>query len=361
MGLCSSKVSEGEAGENAITPKGADVVVAILGTGGVGKSTLFKQVKTLTNQEYTLEEKMQFMPYIVFNVMGAIKALKELVQVNSCGDYAADPSDATVALIEAFPAQHWRTNSMLADADKRAGVLATIAEAWTDPALRDAWALISREKRYVGWTAVDELAPQLLDHVDAICAAGYQPPNDHLLLLRRQSKGIESLEFDHERKKVKLVDLGGQIAERQMWEMHLQQCSCVIWMVALSDYNRVSKEGGGENCLRESMRIFDDIAKEKTFRGLPFILLFNKDDVFQEKHKKQPLSDITSFDGFRGSTCEDAYRYIAGRFEGMSEDNSHYSTTFRTCATDTKVVSKIWASMLMSICGSNLQQSGLLS
>ena len=355
MGACSSSA--------AVTKDNSkpSVIIAILGTGGVGKSTLFKQVKLLTNMDYSDDQKEAFMPYLIFNVMGAMKALKERINKRQ-GEYGEPVSDASCDLIDAFPAQDWRSNAKLANPEERGSILANIGEAWKDPVLRDAWAQMDADKSYVGWTAVDELAPQLLSHVDVICAPGYVPDSKHLILLRRKTRGIEQLDFSEPEngQMVRLIDLGGQVCERQMWEMHLQECSAVIWMVALSDYNRVSKEGSGENCLRESIRVFEEIAKEKTFRGLPFVLLFNKDDVFREKLKKQDLSEIPTFDSYRGDTVADAYQFIAQRFLQLSEDNQHYSTCFRTCATDTEVVTKIWNSMLESIIGSSLGNAGLM-
>ena len=63
-----------------------------------------------------------------------------------------------------------------------------------------------------------------------------------------------------------------------------------MFVISLSDYNQTLMEDDTTNRMQESERLFGDILNNVFFRETPFIVFFNKVDIFKEKLKTAPLS-----------------------------------------------------------------------
>ena len=57
----------------------------------------------------------------------------------------------------------------------------------------------------------------------------------------------------------------------------------MLFIISLSDYNQVLYEDNTTNRMRESEKLFGEILNSIFFKKTPFIVFFNKLDIFQEK------------------------------------------------------------------------------
>ena len=58
----------------------------------------------------------------------------------------------------------------------------------------------------------------------------------------------------------------------------------------MSDYNQTLYEDETTNRMQESEHLFGEMINNVFFRDTPFIVFFNKIDIFKEKMKKAPLT-----------------------------------------------------------------------
>ena len=59
----------------------------------------------------------------------------------------------------------------------------------------------------------------------------------------------------------------------------------MLFIISLSDYNQVLYEDNTTNRMRESEKLFGEILNSIFFQRTPFIVFFNKVDLFKEKLK----------------------------------------------------------------------------
>ena len=65
----------------------------------------------------------------------------------------------------------------------------------------------------------------------------------------------------------------------------------VLFVISLSDFNQMLYEDDTTNRMRESQKLFDEILNSIFFQKTPFIVFFNKVDLFREKLRSHILAD----------------------------------------------------------------------
>ena len=121
----------------------------------------------------------------------------------------------------------------------------------------------------------------------------------------------------------RIVDVGGQRSERKKWIHCFEDVTAILFFVALSAYDLGLREDGvvvgfqslvsillllnqiylslhSKNRMDEALRLFGSILNNKWFLDTSVILFLNKKDLFEEKIKEKPLSEV--FHDYRG-TC----------------------------------------------------------
>jgi hypothetical protein len=140
----------------------------------------------------------------------------------------------------------------------------------------------------------------------------YEVSQEDALRCRRKTTGIVEFvcnpEIDGKKHIIKLVDVGGQRNERKKW-MHCKKqvfilkqdfngISALLFVCSLSDYDQKCYEDDETNRMMESLQLFEDNINNNVFRTSAIILFLNKQDVFSEKLKKSPLSNL--FEDYKG-------------------------------------------------------------
>ena len=65
----------------------------------------------------------------------------------------------------------------------------------------------------------------------------------------------------------------------------------VMFIISLSDYNQTLWEDEYTNRMLEAEKLFGEMLNNVFFRETPFIVFFNKWDLFKEKLKEVPLTE----------------------------------------------------------------------
>src|SRR5271169_3594812 len=86
-----------------------------------------------------------------------------------------------------------------------------------------------------------------------------------------------------------MFDVGGQRSERKKWIHCFEAVTCIIFCVALSEYDQVLLEVNTMNRMEESLHLFGSIVNSAWFTRTSIVLFLNKIDIFRKKLLTVPL------------------------------------------------------------------------
>ncbi|KAF0991473.1 hypothetical protein HZS_4954, partial [Henneguya salminicola] len=158
--------------------------------------------------------------------------------------------------------------------------------------------IVKQHIYYVHTSEMSESTPYFLENIKRITEKDYLPNNDDIVRVRNQTTGITETCIEYKDVIFKLFDVGGQRSERKKWINCFDEVDAVIYVIALSDYNRFLTEDLTTNCMNETLKLLGALSNSPYLRTLPFIILLNKEDVFSEKIAQIPLT--VSFPEYSG-------------------------------------------------------------
>jgi len=319
------------------------VKILLLGTGESGKSTILKQMKILHQKAgpeeavgLTKEDREYQVPIIRSNVISALE------------DVAAEKFNYSLAA-ESKESEK-RVRAVLLETDDHGSaqyttLLQDIITLYQDPNIQKC--LEQKTKFYL----LDS-ATYFLEKAAEIGKADYLPSDEDVLRARSQTTGVTSMEFmlreGKTELKLELVDVGGQRGERRRWIHCFEGVDAVMFIISLSDYNQTLWEDEYTNRMLEAEKLFGEMLNNVFFRETPFIVFFNKFDLFKEKLRKVSLAEAykeymlpkeIETDG--EAKEKHALEFIQQRFKSHNKGKRGRITTFQTTATDTNLVKNV--------------------
>src|SRR5271170_1305917 len=115
-----------------------------------------------------------------------------------------------------------------------------------------------------------------------------------------------------------MFDVGGQRSERKKWIHCFEAVTCIIFCVALSEYDQVLLEVNTINRMEESLTLFGSIVNSAWFARTSIVLFLNKIDIFRKKLLSVPLEKYyPDYEG--GPDPGKAAKYILYRFSQMKQ------------------------------------------
>ncbi|KAI9025063.1 heterotrimeric G protein alpha subunit A [Phycomyces nitens] len=319
--------------------------ILLLGSGESGKSTILKQMKIINQNGYTTQELFGWRVIVFRNIIESAQALVQATREFGCL-FTDNRTMEDMKRIEryAFPG--------IAQPSLDRAFVKSVARLWNNSVTM---AMI--EEKGNEFYLMDS-APYFFEALDRIGQPGYIPTEQDVLRARHRSTGITEICFQMENLTIRMLDVGGQRSERRKWIHCFEAVTSVIFCVAMSEYDQVLLEETKQNRMLESLALFESIINSRWFLTSSIVLFLNKQDLFESKIQKAPLS-ICFPDYEGGNDPKKAAKYILWRF---LQTNRARLTIYPhlTQATDTTNIRFVFAAVKETIVQNALRDSGMV-
>ncbi|CEP02262.1 G-protein alpha subunit [Plasmodiophora brassicae] len=333
-------------------------VVLFLGVGESGKSTFFKQLRMCHGSPWTADELLTFKTAVDRMVINDIIRLAMATQ--------------NAAILEAFPEKlvfspsvetviykvtQWMIEREIPNTLTEE-VASYIYRLWTDETIRKVYS--KRALFHMG-----DHAEYFFNKIATIASPSWMPNDNDLVNLRIRTAGIQDQKINIEGLMMRAVDVGGQRSERRKWISVFDNATAIMYVTAISDYDRTLQEDNKTSRLYESLEVFEELCATPALKRAGFVVFFNKTDLFTEKLKTTPFGNFVpqySGDGSFESASkflEDTYRETAKRvFTAIGLPKKQIHVHFTT-AIDRQNILKVFSSVQKIILDLTLKDSGL--
>ena len=335
-----------------------------LGSGGSGKSTLFKQLRSIHGDGYSKSDRMYFVAHIHAQIVDQMKLAIECIEFdaeeeleNQMGDEYERPNDfnpysalsdeaqAAVERVSKYRFQNKINDQMAADCKLL----------WNEPAIKQIY-----EDRAI--TKIEDTSNYFWDKIDQIMLADFVPNETDILLVRYRTTGVIDQKFTIEKSDFHVFDVGGQKSERRKWIHCFDSVTAVIFVTSLSCYDSLMFEDEG-NQMVDSLDLFDEICNNEFFKDTSIILFLNKKDLFEEKIKTKSIKLCEEFESFEGDeqSYDETTSYIKDVFVSKNRHASSKTIfTHLTCATDSNNVEKVFNDVQHVVIQNSLVNAGVM-
>jgi len=187
-----------------------------------------------------------------------------------------------------------------------------LIDTWRDPALAKAWKRASELQ-------LADSAKYFFNEVERIASAGtaYVPTVEDIVHARQMTTGIMEIGWEWEGYTFRMIDVGGQRTHRRKWLHAFEGVTIIVYCVALSEYDQLLREDEVTNRMHESLSLFESLVNSEWFYKTPFLIFFNKNDLFAEKIKEVDLNVCwPEYSG--GTNYDNALKFIRDKF--LSKD-----------------------------------------
>lgn len=296
MGGCASSGGGVDADVNEAPARRArrrsEMKLLLLGTGGSGKTTLAKQLRIVHALDYTHGERVAWCEHILSNVLDvALRIYSALTRHASSSLLAPSLARAMHRLDADYAGGGGDDDIVVARAPH---VRVTLAAFFAAPWRRDA-AFVAAYVR-AGVYAMPDAVTYWLHNAERLVAPhGFVPTNDDIVHARVRSRrgGVVETCFTARRARhteftFRLVDVGGQRAERHTWIRHFENVTAIIFVASLVGYAHARDDDDGScashlSDLSESLALFDTLINDAFFASTAVILFLNKRDLFDDE------------------------------------------------------------------------------
>jgi len=313
----------------------------LLGAGGSGKSTLFKQMISIYGKGFSDQDRAGYAKIICENIITAMKTLCS--QALSMGLKVAAEREA-----KEFMELEFKDRNSIKINKSHAALVKVL---WRDPGIQSAF------ERQSGFQLVDS-AQYFFDKVDEVAADGYTPIDQDVFRCRSATTGIVETNFTINGSEFSMFDVGGQRNERKKWIHCFENVTAVLFVAAISEYDQVLYEDNTKNRIEEALELFEEIANNKWFANTSVILFLNKRDIFKEKIHRVPLKNyFNEYEG--GDNYDKAVEFITAKFRNLRQVQGklyHHVT----CATDSENVAFVFNAVQHIVVSGAMAQAGLV-
>eukprot|EP01083_Nonionella_stella_P005145 14948_1 len=346
----------------------------LLGAGGSGKTTVFKQMDKLYNDidEKQLEAAKED---IYRNILQDIYDMSKYnIKLNSTAttDEYRLANDETVDICHRIST--WPNHFILESARTllHRELAEEISKLWHDKAMKHTW-----EKRRN--SHIMDNTPYFLDkvlemvHNPKTNDAPYKCTFNDYVRVRDQTTGIIVKDFyaktEFGEYKFSVTDVGGQRAERRKWMRLFDNISVVVYIMSLSAYDQCLYEDNTRKCWDETLELFGKTSHEAVFDTTDWVVFFNKVDIFETKILKIPFTEYQpNFNPNDAHNSKKVKEFIRDAFthrfyEGLTPQRKKKrgSIYFHiTCATLEGSVSEIIQKVQIDLIKSQMKKMGYL-
>lgn len=251
------------------------------------------------------------------------------------------------------------------------------------------------------------------DSIKRIGARDYIPTDEDIIRARVKTTGITEVKFNVRDLVYRVFDVGGQRSERKKWIHCFEGVQCLIFIVAISEYDQVcnliiafdalfrfvnadlfcilspfhfnsdsvrrrinvSKHSAPpegfldavanmphrlySNRIDEASTLFESVANSRWFNQSSLVLFLNKTDLFREKLRSSPLNHyMPQYIG--DNDWPSASSFMLNHFSNLLRNPNKRLYSHFTCATDKEQTRFVLSSLQDFIIKQNLAASGLI-
>lgn len=355
MGNCSAPLSKGDRRSQRIEKECRDmykkesavIQLLLLGSGGSGKSTFFKQFVSAFADGFSDEERELYIPVIHENI---IKSMKTLVEYSTLFSLS-DPELDTAIRTQSKPSQQYF--ELNCDAKGLSLALSShIDILWKDRGIQNT--ALQRSKYLL-----EDSTDYFMSRVLTISDPSYWPTDDDLFRARLRTTGIIESVFEQEGRVFKIIDVGGQKNERRKWIHCFSKVSAVLFVASLTGYAQLCSEYQQKIDLEEALEVFSATIVNAHLQDASFILFLNKKDLFEHRISVFPLSNF--FKHYSGpNSYEKGIELISQKFRSIAEKRNRPLFIHTTCATDSENVKKVFMDVKTGIIDRTMNSVGLV-
>ena len=154
----------------------------------------------------------------------------------------------------------------------------------------------------------------------------------------------------------------GQKAARRKWIHCFDNVTSVLFVIGMSEYDQVLEEDDQINRMDDSLSLFGATVNGVHLRRKPFILFFNKHDLFEEKVKRKSIQ--CAFPDYRGDprSTPESSQFIISKFLEQDKYGKTYKRPMYThlvTATNTQLVKFVFTGVAEIILNDILRETGL--
>lgn len=319
----------------------------LLGTAGVGKTTITKQVSASMGDGLSATEKKENVDALRHCIVGRMARVVERAAA------AETVEEALLGLFEEFEEVSGSYDGNEEKTTKMGGIISKLCA-------NEAFKKVSSGDYPVSYEEGlnDSCAAQFESIYEEIFTSAYygKVSNDEMMMIRKPTQTINVIQGKFNEEIFLMKDVGGQIHQRSKWPGAFAGATAVMFIVSLMD---VFVDGeDGENRLVNSQKIFSSICGSSELMNVPCCVIFNKEDLFKEAIKTKSISSSGIFKDIKEpkEETEDAKftRFIGEMksFFRQGYDSVHDGRSvtevqfYNTCARDAKAVQEILKKIL---------------
>ncbi|XP_024967740.1 extra-large guanine nucleotide-binding protein 1-like [Cynara cardunculus var. scolymus] len=309
----------------------------LIGCGGSGTSTIFKQAKILYKEiPFTEEERENIRFIIQSNVYGylgillegrerfedeAYNEMKKNQSSDTSGSTGADDEKTIYSICPRLKMfSDWLLKTMVAGNLEDIFPAATreyapvVEELWNHPAMQATY------KRRSELDTLPSVSSYFLEQAVNILRADYIPSDVDILYAEHvtSSNGLSCVNFSFPQLspdesndtadqhnsllRFQLIRVQARgLGENCKWLDMFEDVRVVIFCVSLSDFDQYAEDGDGNlvNKMLLNRKFFKSIVTHPTYDQMEFLLVLNKFDVFEERLERVPLTCCEWFGDFR--------------------------------------------------------------
>jgi len=325
------------------------VRIILLGAGDTGKTTIAKQMQIIHMDGFKDRERLYYRDLVRSNIFSAIECLIE----------------GSVILHEE---EHIPGTLIQPKNQKLADELLTYCKSLNRIDLTQEWVNkmkvllqdtgIKETLKYMNLINFQETAIHFFQKIDQY-VNHFLPTDEDILRVRQKSCGVKEMRYPQGKYLFHLIDVGGQRGERRKWITHFVDIQCVLYCISLSDFDSRLAEDRSVNRMHEAAHLFKSMVNNSIFASTPFIIFFNKYDLFHIKIQHVDLN--VCFPNYHGGLNEaSALEFIREYFLKLAEPGKGRSIYWHvTTATDTELIRSVFDSVRDSILNSVLRNVNL--
>jgi len=249
--------------------KNLEVQIALVGSGGSGKTTLVKQWRII-HGEYDLEADQTNIKFILaYNIFQGLLDLVEFLEEKEIKNKANREFAKEILESNSYKEfDPWNERTV-----KRSQSL------WKDPGVQKFVKSHDIKKIDMEFNLVYTLA-----NMERLAKPDSRITEMDVLMARQRTTGLAFSSFATTEPKItwKFIDAGGQPTEIKKWKFALEKAQVVIFTVGLDDFNVSSYSDKSKTIMDESLELFRKVVDEESENKV-VLLFLNKTDLFEEK------------------------------------------------------------------------------